>query len=171
MERDTRQMLSHLLDVGKVPFIDQRNDGAIRIIVKESGNAIPGAGARRPYRLTDRQLHMVRGLCRRPRRCARGDEVMEREHWYFREQDEPSCCAWCGAKTPKLYGWVRVEAGEEYRGNAQVASRKPCGRHAEILRLNRGTYKGFDYGAFCKLRCAEAFANAAHDAGYRVKEN
>ena len=32
MGRDTRQMLSHLLDVEKVRFIGQRNDGAIRII-------------------------------------------------------------------------------------------------------------------------------------------
>ena len=40
MERDTRQMLNHLLDVGKVPFIEQRDDGAVRIIVKEPGNAV-----------------------------------------------------------------------------------------------------------------------------------
>ena len=32
-------MLNHLLDVGKVPFIKQRDGGAIRIIVKEPGNA------------------------------------------------------------------------------------------------------------------------------------
>ena len=94
-----------------------------------------------------------------------------KEYWHWREQDEPSCCAWCGAKTPKLYGRVEVEAGEEYQGNAQVASRKPFRQHTESLRLNRGTYKGFNYGAFCKLRCAEAFANAAVVAGYRVKEN
>ena len=69
MERDTRQMLSHLLDVGKVPFIVQRNDGAIRIIVKESDNAFPCAGATRPDRLTGRELHLVRGLCRRSECC------------------------------------------------------------------------------------------------------
>ena len=69
MERDTRKMLSHLLDVGKVPFIEQRNDGAIRIIVKEPGNAFPGAGARRPDRLTGRELHLVSGLCRRSECC------------------------------------------------------------------------------------------------------
>ena len=34
MERDTRQMLRHLLDVGKVPFIEQRDDDVIRIILK-----------------------------------------------------------------------------------------------------------------------------------------
>ena len=72
MERDTRQILSHLLDVGKVPFIEQRNDAGIRIIVKEPGNAFPGAGARRPDRLNDRELHLVRGLCRSSRCCARG---------------------------------------------------------------------------------------------------
>ena len=94
-----------------------------------------------------------------------------KEYWHWREQDEPSCCAWCGAKTPKLYGRVEVEAGEEYRGNAQFVSRRPLRRYTEMLRINRGTYKGFEYGAFCKLRCAEAFANAAHDAGYRVKDD
>ena len=40
MERDTRQMLSHLLDVGKVPFIDQRDEGVIKFTVKEPANAI-----------------------------------------------------------------------------------------------------------------------------------
>lgn len=30
-----------------------------------------------------------------------------------------------------------------------------------------GTYRG--YGAFCSLRCAEFFANAAYRAGYRIK--
>ncbi len=94
-----------------------------------------------------------------------------KEYWPWREQDEPSCCAWCGAKTPKLYGRVAVEIGEEYRGNAQVVSRKPFRQCTEDSRLNRGTYKSFQYGAFCKLRCAEAFANAAVVAGYRVKEN
>ena len=34
MERDTRQMLRHLLDVGKVPLIQQRDDDVIRIIMK-----------------------------------------------------------------------------------------------------------------------------------------
>ena len=34
MERDTRQMLGHLLDVGKVPFIEQRDGDVVRIIVK-----------------------------------------------------------------------------------------------------------------------------------------
>ena len=66
---------SHKADVeppsghGKVPFIEQR-DGAIKIILKEPGSARPGAGARRSNRLTGRELHLVRGLCRRPRRCA-----------------------------------------------------------------------------------------------------
>jgi len=30
-----------------------------------------------------------------------------------------------------------------------------------------GRYRA--YGAFCTLRCAEAFANAAYKAGYRIK--
>ena len=39
-ERDAKRMLNHLLDVGKLPLIDQRDEGAIRIIVKEPGNAV-----------------------------------------------------------------------------------------------------------------------------------
>ena len=39
-ERDAKRMLNYLLDVGKVPFIDQRDEGAIRFIVKEPGNAV-----------------------------------------------------------------------------------------------------------------------------------
>ena len=87
------------------------------------------------------------------------------------ELESPAYCAWCGAKTPKLFGTLEVEPGEEYRGNARVVSRRPFLRGKEELRLNRGTYNGFKYGAFCKLRCAEAFGNAAHDAGYRVKDD
>ena len=39
-ERDAKRRLNYLLDVGKVPFIDQRDEGAIRFIVKEPGNAV-----------------------------------------------------------------------------------------------------------------------------------
>lgn len=93
------------------------------------------------------------------------------ETWYdWKERESPAYCAWCGAKTPKLFGTLEVEPGEEYLGNAQVVSRRRF-RDKEELRLNRGTYDGFKYGAFCKLRCAEAFANSAVVAGYRVKEN
>ena len=92
------------------------------------------------------------------------------ETWYdWEELESPAYCAWCGAKTRKLFGTLEVEPGEEYRGNAQVVSRRPH-FDKERLRLNCETYDGFDYGAFCKLRCAEAFANAAHEAGYRVKD-
>ena len=88
------------------------------------------------------------------------------------ELENPAYCAWCGAKTPKSFAYLEVAPGEEYRGNALVVSRRPFPwKGKEELRLNRGTYVGFKYGAFCKLRCAEAFANSAHKAGYRVKEN
>lgn len=39
-ERDAKRMLNHLLDVGIVPFIDQRDEGSIRFTVKEPGNAV-----------------------------------------------------------------------------------------------------------------------------------
>ena len=39
-ERDAKQMLNHLLDVGIVPFIDQRDEGSIRFTVKEPGDAV-----------------------------------------------------------------------------------------------------------------------------------
>ena len=39
-ERDAKRMLNYLLDVGIVPLIDQRDEGAIRFTVKEPGNAI-----------------------------------------------------------------------------------------------------------------------------------
>ena len=91
------------------------------------------------------------------------------ETWYdWKELDSPTYCAWCGAKTPKLFGHMEVEQGEGYRGNAKLVSRRPHINGKEQLRLNRGTYDGFKYGAFCRLRCAEAFANEAHKSGYRV---
>ena len=34
-ERDAKRMLNYLLDVGIVPFIDQRDEGTIRFTVKE----------------------------------------------------------------------------------------------------------------------------------------
>jgi hypothetical protein len=36
-----------------------------------------------------------------------------------------------------------------------------------VSREWRGTFHS--YGAFCSLRCAAAFANAAHKAGYRIR--
>mgnify|MGYP001280369381 CR=1 FL=1 len=95
---------------------------------------------------------------------------MNDEKWDWRERDTPAHCAWCGTETSKLFNTTAMPADEEYRGNAQIISRKPRPYHLAVhdLRLNRGTYRAFRYGAFCKLRCAEAFANAAHDAGHRV---
>jgi len=96
---------------------------------------------------------------------------LTQENWDHREQEEPTYCAMCDRKTSKLFCTIELPACEEYRGNAQVVSRKPIpyhpGRH--ILRLNRATFRGFDYGVFCKLRCAEEFANAAYKYGLRVK--
>ena len=39
-ERDAKQMLNYLLDVGIVPYIDQRDEGSIRFTVGEPGDAI-----------------------------------------------------------------------------------------------------------------------------------
>ncbi len=39
-ERLAEQMLNYLLDVGIVPLIDQRDEGAIRFTVKEPGDAV-----------------------------------------------------------------------------------------------------------------------------------
>ncbi len=75
------------------------------------------------------------------------------ETWYdWKELESPAYCAWCGAKTRKLFGTLEVEPGEEYRGNAQVVSRKPYTSWTEDLRLNRGTYKSFQYGQELPIR-------------------
>ena len=39
-ERDAKRMLNYLLDVGIVPYIDQRDEGSIRFTVKEPGDAV-----------------------------------------------------------------------------------------------------------------------------------
>ena len=39
-ERDAKRMLNYLLDVGIVPFIDQRDEGSIRFTVREPGDAV-----------------------------------------------------------------------------------------------------------------------------------
>ena len=39
-EHDAKRMLNHLLDLKKLPFIDQRGEAAIRFSVKEPGNTV-----------------------------------------------------------------------------------------------------------------------------------
>ena len=39
-ERDAKRMLNYLLDVGIVPYIDQRDESSIRFTVKEPGDAV-----------------------------------------------------------------------------------------------------------------------------------
>lgn len=54
------------------------------------------------------------------------------------------------------------------RPSYEIADRQGNARDGWITTEEwRGRYRG--YGAFCTLRCASTFANAAHRAGYRLK--
>jgi len=107
-----------------------------------------------------------------PRRSGSFSEDVYAEYWLDpKTQDHRSNCAECNRPTLRSYGSVWVDRDAPYLGNARVVRREPdhAGSYKGLdrLRLTHGQWASFRYGKFCRLRCAEAFANAAHDAGYR----
>jgi hypothetical protein len=77
------------------------------------------------------------------------------------ELEEQLVCANCGKKAGRYYEELLLPEGETYKGNSRVVSNSGE-RYGQIVwRLNRGTYRAFNYGQFCTTRCAVAFANAA----------
>ena len=92
----------------------------------------------------------------------------------YAEIDEPYRCAYCGKKTYRLYGKVFLPAGERYMGNAREVSRTTIvspwiNERIDVVRLNRGTFRKLNHGLFCRPKCTAAYAQAAHDAGYKMK--
>ena len=87
----------------------------------------------------------------------------------YTEIEEQLICANCGKKSSGYYEELDLPEGETYKGNSKVMSKHKSYRfkNSVTYRLSRGTYRAFKYGHFCRLRCAEAFANAAVEAGYR----
>ena len=104
-------------------------------------------------------------------------ESIRSEIWDdYAEIDEPYGCAYCGKKTYRLYGRVILPIGERYMGNAREVSRATNEAHwdnerVDVVKLNRGTYRELRHGLFCRPKCTAAYAQAAHDAGYRMKRN
>ncbi|ANS02973.1 hypothetical protein [uncultured Mediterranean phage uvDeep-CGR0-AD1-C123] len=88
---------------------------------------------------------------------------------YWDEIDKKKYCAWCGKATPKSIENIELPHGEPYTGNAQVISRKQIfyRKTHDNLRITHNLFRDFKYGNFDKLRCAEAFANAAYRIGIR----
>ena len=85
------------------------------------------------------------------------------------EIEEQLICANCGKKSGGYYETLHLPEGEPYKGNSRVVSQRPYFKGSKVIvrRLNRGTYRAFNYGQFCSTPCAIRFANAAVDADYR----
>jgi len=87
---------------------------------------------------------------------------------HYTEIEEQLVCANCGKKAGGYYETLLLPEGETYKGNSRVVSEKE--HYADIggtlLRLNRGTYRAFNYGQFCSTPCAVQFANAAVAIGF-----
>jgi hypothetical protein len=69
--------------------------------------------------------------------------------------NERPTCPCCGKRLTPRMNWE---------------SKRMPGPGYEVQRVNyrwSGSYRG--YGKFCTLRCCEKFANAAYQAGYRIK--
>ena len=79
----------------------------------------------------------------------------------YTELEEQLVCANCGKKAGVYYETLILPEGETYKGNSRVVSEKEHYNGATLLRLNRGTYRAFNYGQFCSTPCAVSFANAA----------
>ena len=86
----------------------------------------------------------------------------------------PKRCAWCNKKTKRYIETIVLGADGKYTGNSEVLPDKEIKFDPttgnRCVRVTRNLYRDFGYGQFCKVKCAVAFANAAHRAGMRVKE-
>jgi len=104
----------------------------------------------------------------------------------YTEIEEQLICANCGKKSGGYYETLHLPEDEPYKGNSRVVSQKLLtgvltngttimprqnSRKVRVWRLNRGTYRGFNYGNFCSNPCAVSFANAAVNAGYHRSSN
>ena len=79
----------------------------------------------------------------------------------YTELEEQLVCANCGKKAGGYYETLILPEGETYKGNSRIVSQKEHYTGGTLLRLNRGTYRAFNYGQFCTTPCAVAFANDA----------
>ena len=79
----------------------------------------------------------------------------------YTELEEQLVCANCGKKAGGYYETLLLPEGETYKGNSRIVSQKEHYTGGTLLRLNRGTYRAFNYGQFCRTPCAVSFANAA----------
>jgi hypothetical protein len=90
----------------------------------------------------------------------------------FTPQRQPQTCYACGKRTPKLTETKQLWDGAEYTGNLKTIRRAVSGRVVTLTLWDGVSYESLPYGEnkFCRLRCAEHFATAAVNAGYRMKK-
>lgn len=79
-----------------------------------------------------------------------------------REIEQPKYCIECGQKSKKYIEKWSLPKGSKYTGNGRVISQSKItngdGWYLRV-RVTRDLWADFDYGYFCKARCAIAFAN------------
>jgi hypothetical protein len=79
---------------------------------------------------------------------------------------ERPTCPNCGERLqPRMWS----ETVRRDRPRADIGERMVSGGYDYVIVSKEWQGDYHSYGAFCTLRCAAAFANAAHKAGYRLK--
>ena len=75
-------------------------------------------------------------------------------------------CPNCGEP---LRPYMNSETERRETPRANIGGLVVSGGHTFVTVSKEWNGRYHAYGAFCTLRCAAAFANAAHKAGYRLK--
>ena len=80
----------------------------------------------------------------------------------LREIEQPRYCIECGQKSKKYIETWSLPKNDKYTGNGRVISQSKI-IHGDDwylkVRVTRDLWVDFEYGYFCKARCAIAFAN------------
>ena len=79
------------------------------------------------------------------------------------EIEQPKYCIECGQKSKKYIETWSLPKNDKYIGNGRVLSQREKNINSNNgyleVRVTRDLWVDFEYGYFCKARCAIAFAN------------
>jgi len=91
----------------------------------------------------------------------------------FTRADYQGSCKYCGQKAAKWFEKQDIAVGAPYAGNMiEIRREYPYHGIEQIVLWDDQSYHRLKYGSglFCRLLCAEYFAELAYEVGYRLKQ-
>ena len=91
----------------------------------------------------------------------------------FTRADYQGSCKYCGRKAAKWFEKQEIAVGTPYVGNMiEIRREYPYHGIEQIVLWDDQSYHRLKYGSglFCRLLCAEYFAELAYEVGYRLKQ-